>query len=194
MSSYYGNVGGDETGANDGGFGPQQQPGQQAGGGYSAPTQQPQQQSWETNPNAQYQQQQQQQQYQQQPQYNTTMQPGAYNNNNNAVMQQQQGLQTQQQQPPSFWNPATAATVAAVAGSMANNGAGMNSDAMLNLASTAGQSFLQNSAARMVPGLESTMLTLRAYFAVDNRYVVKKMKKVLFPFMDKQWRRMVRKM
>lgn len=37
------------------------------------------------------------------------------------------------------------------------------------------------------------MLTLRAYFAVDNEYVKRKMKKVLFPFTSKQWRRMVRK-
>ena len=94
----------------------------------------------------------------------------------------------QQHQQPSLWNPATAATMVAMAGSGA---AGMSNDAMFDLASTAGKSFLQSGTARMVPGVESTMQMLRHYFAVDNRYVQLKMRKVLFPFFDKQWARVV---
>jgi hypothetical protein len=94
----------------------------------------------------------------------------------------------QQQQQPSFWNPATAATMVAMAGSGA---AGMSNDAMFDLASSAGKSFLQSGTARMVPGVESTMQMLRHYFAVDNRYVQLKMRKILFPFFDKQWARVV---
>lgn len=95
----------------------------------------------------------------------------------------------QQPQQPSFWNPATAATMVAMAGS---GGAGMSNDAMFDLASSAGKTILQSGTARMVPGVQSTMQTLRHYFAVDNRYVQLKMRKVLFPFLDKNWARMVR--
>jgi hypothetical protein len=42
-----------------------------------------------------------------------------------------------------------------------------------------------------IPGLEYVMGSLRGYFAVDNRYVKRKMAKVLFPFLNKQWQRVV---
>jgi len=42
----------------------------------------------------------------------------------------------------------------------------------------------------MIPGFDQAMITLRTYFAVDNDYVVKKMKKVLFPFKTSHWKRM----
>jgi hypothetical protein len=42
-----------------------------------------------------------------------------------------------------------------------------------------------------IPGLEYVMESLRGYFAVDNRYVKRKMVKVLFPFLNNQWRRSV---
>jgi hypothetical protein len=80
--------------------------------------------------------------------------------------------------------------MAAVAGSISGSG-GFSNDTMLDLASSAGKSFLQSGSARMIPGLESTMLTLRHYFAVDNKYVLRKMQKVLFPFLSKQWQRQV---
>lgn len=97
---------------------------------------------------------------------------------------------------PSLWNPATAATMAAMAASTVAAGGSINNDAMLDLASTAGKSFLQSGTARMVPGLESSMMALRSYFAVDNKYVVRKMKRVLFPILsDKQgWQRQVRQL
>lgn len=157
------------------------------------------------------QQQQDQQQQQQQPGYSS----GGYASQNNQQWQQPQYSQQQAQQPGqpqpyaarqqqqfsanqgqtaaapvNFWNPATAATVTALAGSMASTG--FSNDAMLDLASSAGKSFLQNGSARMVPGLESTMLALRSYYAVDNKYVVRKMQKVLVPFLSKNWRREVR--
>lgn len=86
-----------------------------------------------------------------------------------------------------FWNPAAAAQMAAMAATTLSG----NQDAMFDMASTAGQSFLQSSTARMIPGLESSMMVLRQYFAVDNRYVLQKMKRVGMPFVFKTWKRMV---
>ena len=79
----------------------------------------------------------------------------------------------------SVFNPAMAMAVASAGG--------LNNDALMK----AGEKFFQDGTARMIPGLESTMLLLRNYFAVDNRYVIRKMKKVLFPFLDKEWQREV---
>jgi hypothetical protein len=124
-----------------------------------------------------------------------------------SFQQQQQQLQQQQQQQQqpsiSFWNPATAATVAAMAGQMAtgmnttgaNNNVGynvLNNDAMFDLAGAAGATILQQGSARMLPGMHTSMINLRQYFAVDNRFVSKKIRKVLFPFIFKQWARQVR--
>jgi hypothetical protein len=80
--------------------------------------------------------------------------------------------------------------MAAMASSVAANGMN-NPDAMFDLASTAGKSFLASSSARMIPGLEAVMMNLRGYFAVDNRYVKSKMGRILFPFMTKSWKRLV---
>lgn len=40
-----------------------------------------------------------------------------------------------------------------------------------------------------IPGMKYIMGLLRSYFAVDNRYVKRKMLKVLFPFTSKEWQR-----
>ena len=178
MASYYGSGYANQTGGDAGGAGgnayysygqeqQQQQPPNQ---------QQHQQQQSYANPNNQWQQQSQQQH---QPQQQSQMQP------------QQQAQQTNQQ--PSFWNPATAATMAAMAGSMGGINVN-NPDAMFDLASTAGKSFLATSSARMIPGFEATMVSLRGYFAVDNRYVKSKMQRILFPFRNKSWKRLVSSM
>jgi hypothetical protein len=98
---------------------------------------------------------------------------------------QQASTKTQQQQQ-AFWNPAAAASVMSLAA-----GSGFSNDTMLDLASNAGKSFFQSGSARMIPGLETTMGKLRVYFAVDNRYVKRKMQKVLFPFLSKHWKREV---
>jgi len=42
-----------------------------------------------------------------------------------------------------------------------------------------------------IPGMKYIMGQLRSYFAVDNRYVKRKMLIVLFPFINKEWRREV---
>lgn len=181
MSNYYGyggqqqSGGGGSTGGgfygNAGGYGQQQQQQQQPP---------PQQQQF-------------QQQQQQQP-------PGsgnAYGGPNQQHQQWQQpqqqttqpsGAQTTQQQPANFWNPAAAAAAMSMAGSMANGG--LSNDAVLDLASNAGKTFLQSGTARMMPGMQGFMGHLRTYFAVDNRYVKRKMQKVLFPFVSKNWRRL----
>lgn len=167
------------------------------GSGYSAPT------GGDAGGNNSYynygqdqtQQEQQSNQQQQQP-YGGSASYGNPNQWQAPQQQQQQqstGMQQQQSQgdaQPSFWNPATAATVAAMAGGIAQNGMS-NPDAMLNFASTAGKSFLQSSSARMIPGLETTMKSVRGYFAVDNRYVKTKMGRILFPFLSKTWTRTV---
>ena len=137
--------------------------------------------------------QQQQQQYQQQQQQPQQQQQYGYGANvqqwqqPQAQPQQQQQLPPQQQQqqgqqPNFFSNDLAAAAIAAAAGGKLSN------DALMN---AIGQRFLENSSARMVPGLEYTMNLLRLYFAVDNHYVKRKILKVLFPFLSKQWERMV---
>jgi hypothetical protein len=184
-NNYYG--GGNSSNGQDGGSYYDQS------GGYSQQQQQDQQQQQQQQsgysaggyaaPNNQQWQQPQYTQQQQQPQQRQQSQPYA-------AQQQFGASQGQPAAAPAFWNPATAATVTALAGSMANTG--FSNDAMLDLASSAGKSFLKNGSARMVPGLESTMLALRSYYAVDNRYVMRKMQKILMPFLSKNWRREVR--
>jgi hypothetical protein len=133
----------------------------------------------------QKQQQQQQQQYGQQPQQSYPM--------------QSQPLQQQPNAMNSFWDPATAAKMAAMAVNMtsaaaASNGTGTSSNEtmMFNLAGEAGKSFLQSKSAQLLPSyMEQIMNVLRTYFAVDNRYVVLKMKRIIFPFLCKHWKRQV---
>eukprot|EP00590_Aulacoseira_subarctica_P007782 CAMPEP_0172422482 /NCGR_PEP_ID=MMETSP1064-20121228/8627_1 /TAXON_ID=202472 /ORGANISM="Aulacoseira subarctica , Strain CCAP 1002/5" /LENGTH=389 /DNA_ID=CAMNT_0013163361 /DNA_START=18 /DNA_END=1184 /DNA_ORIENTATION=- len=101
--------------------------------------------------------------------------------------------QQQQQTVPNYWNPAV---LAAAAASTGNGGTSlssmmMNSDAMiLDLASSAGRTFIASGMARFVPGLERFMTSLRYYFAVDNKFVQRKIITVLFPYAKKHWRRM----
>lgn len=52
-----------------------------------------------------------------------------------------------------------------------------------------GKKFIEN---KFFPGLNTFMMTLRPYFAVDNGYVMQKIKRILFPFITKQWNRKVR--
>lgn len=88
-------------------------------------------------------------------------------------MQPQQGGGQQQ-----YWNPA----LGAIAGSM-------NNEAIVDIAGGLGRNFLQSSWAKMIPGLETAMVMLRDYFAVDNNYVKTKMQKILFPFRSTHWKR-----
>jgi len=157
--------------------------------GYSGGGQQQQQSSNNTfqsgygDPNSWQQQQQygEQQQQQQQSQYGQGQQ------------QQPQQLQQQQPQVQPFWNPAAAVSMAGIAASaFTGGGGGSSNQQMLDLAGKTAENFLQNSWARMVPGLEQAFLSMRPYFSVDNRYVVLKMKRVLVPFLAKHWKRQVR--
>jgi hypothetical protein len=119
--------------------------------------------------------------------------PGAHSSWQSSIQSsysaQQQQQQQQQTQPAShgaapampFWNPVAAM---AATGTLSN-------DAMLDFAGSAGTAFIQSGWARMIPGFEASMQTLRGYFAVDNRYVVRKMQKVVFPFLSKHWKRSV---
>ena len=67
-----------------------------------------------------------------------------------------------------------------------------NEAMMLNLAGEASKSFLQSKSAQLLPSYwEQGMNLLRTYFAVDNKYVVLKMKRILMPFLSKHWKRQV---
>lgn len=86
---------------------------------------------------------------------------------------------------PSLWTPGMESTVKGVA-SLAK----ANPDAMLNMGAKWTQDIISEGTARMIPGLNQFMSSLRVYFAVDNNYVQRKMRKVLFSFFFKEWRRM----
>lgn len=195
MSSYYGS---------SNYYGNNNDPSGGSGGGYAGGHHQ-QQQSSSQNPN-------QQQPQQQQPYYQPASDTGGYAAGGYNVQQwqtsseHQQGYsqpqgaygsqqQPQQQQQPSlsFWNPATVATVASLAGAASassSNHAGQ--DAML--LDLAGKTLMHSSgsAARvLIPGFSTSMHMLRPYFAVDNRFILKKMQRMLFPFVFTNWSRQV---
>ena len=105
--------------------------------------------------------------------------------------------QSQPQQPQanamnSFWDPSMAARVATMAVNSSSGGGFGNEAMMLNLAGEASKTFLQSKSAQLLPGyVEQMMNLLRTYFAVDNKYVVLKMKRILMPFLCKHWKRQV---
>ena len=88
---------------------------------------------------------------------------------------------------PSLWTPGMESTVQGVA-SLAK----ANPDAVFNMGAKWSRDIISEGTAKMVPGLNQFMSSLRVYFAVDNNYVQRKMRKVLFSFFFKEWRRMVR--
>jgi hypothetical protein len=133
--------------------------------------------------------------YQQQMNFGNMQQwqaPSASTSQNQNYNQTHQGGQQQSQaqsQTHNFWNPSTMAMAGlaaqAVSGGITSSQA---LDQVINIVPVPPNW----KASSVIPGFDSTMIMLRAYFAVDNRYVQRKMKKVLFPFVAKQWRRLVR--
>lgn len=129
--------------------------------------------------------------------YNSNHYQGNNTSQNPYGQQQQQQQQSDQpnfsyaapQQPKApnlagtqpFWNPNMVSMAAAAATS--------NPDAMFSMAQKATHTFLDQGTARMIPGLERLMSTLRLYFAVDNNYVKKKIMRVLFSPFYKHWAR-----
>jgi len=119
-------------------------------------------------------------------------QPQQYQPSSQAHPQQHQHQQHHPQQPAvvnpnvNIWNPAAFTQAAGVASAVMS---GNQTDAM-NMGMAAGKHFLDEGIARMIPGLEKSMVELRVYFAVNNGYVKRKMGRVLFPFFNKEWRRM----
>ena len=116
--------------------------------------------------------------------------------NNSSTQQQNQPMNQNQAAGGTtpFWNPAMASTFASVAtsaaASAALNGTSQNPNAMLDLGLKAGHTFLDQGTARMIPGLEKLMRQLRGYFAVNNKYVKRKMMRVLFSFCYRDWQRL----
>jgi YIF1 len=137
-----------------------------------------------------YQQQQHQQSTYQSSSIQQPQQPGNFQQWAPSKSQNQQSQQPSQQQPQqqpigqqhNFWNPANTMAVAGLAAQAMSGG--MTMDQMMNFVPMPP---VQDNVAHF----NRIMLTLRAYFAVDNRYVQRKMRKVLFPFVSKQWRRLV---
>ncbi|KAL7512538.1 hypothetical protein ACHAXN_011317 [Cyclotella atomus] len=116
-------------------------------------------------------------------QYNGSSSTGQQQQHYSQQYSQPPQQQQQQQQPPQqFWNPTTAMSAAAAFTSS-------DSNAMYNVAESMGKQFLETGWAKAVPGLERSMLALRPYFAVDNSFVKKKMARILFPFVSKDWAR-----
>jgi hypothetical protein len=192
MSNFYDQSGknnqGGSTTPNDfyGGGGYNSQQSQQSSGGYT-----------HSNTSLQQGGQQSQQQQQQQQSYGYSQpnvnqwQPSSATSQQQPMNQGQQRPQQQQQQAPAaFWNPGAAAAVSGLVAQAASGG--LNNEAMLDWAMKGGSAAWQSGGASIIPGFDSTMMMLRAYFAVDNRYVKRKMQKVLFPFLSKQWKRVVR--
>mmetsp|Transcript_6483 Transcript_6483/g.6965 ORF Transcript_6483/g.6965 Transcript_6483/m.6965 type:complete len:349 (+) Transcript_6483:65-1111(+) len=103
--------------------------------------------------------------------------------------QQQQQQQTQQQSTPQpFWSPNNAQQMAtqAAAGFVAQAATGnFTSEKVL----TQGYDQIQKAFGGGIPGMDYIMRSLRSYFAVDNRYVKRKIVIILFPFRNKHWSR-----
>ena len=131
-----------------------------------------------------YNQQQQQQQPPQAQNYNYSQwQQQSQQPTPNPQAQQQQPQQANAPAPGAFWNPG--ATMMGLAAQAATGG--VNEKTVMDMT----QAIWKSGSASIIPGVDSTMLMLRSYFAVDNHYVKRKMVKILMPFMSKSWKRMV---
>ena len=127
------------------------------------------------------------QQFQQQPQQNSGFsnkmqqwqaQPQGQTYGQSSQQQQPQQQQQQQQTTQPFW------------GSNASAGSSVQ-QVVAQQALNEGLRRIENAFEIGIPGLNYAMGMLRPYFAVDNRYVKRKMLNVLFPFLSKEWRRIV---
>ena len=111
------------------------------------------------------------------------------NSNSNPYYTQRQQPSSQGQQPsqqptektiiPNLFNPAAAQTAAALVSG--------NQDAIFKI----GQSQFQKVTTQVQPGVGRFMGMIRVYFAVDNRYVKRKMQRILFSFFFRGWKRQV---
>eukprot|EP00532_Pseudo-nitzschia_australis_P002086 CAMPEP_0168183968 /NCGR_PEP_ID=MMETSP0139_2-20121125/12938_1 /TAXON_ID=44445 /ORGANISM="Pseudo-nitzschia australis, Strain 10249 10 AB" /LENGTH=353 /DNA_ID=CAMNT_0008105457 /DNA_START=52 /DNA_END=1110 /DNA_ORIENTATION=+ len=186
MASFYGATGNQ---AHNGGFGGNATPnpgadGYSSGGAGGSGFQQFQQQPLQRQQPQQQQQQQHAgftsnvQQWQAQPQ-------GQQLYGQSSPQQQQQQQQQAAAQP--FWSPnVQQAATQAAAGFMAQAATGnLTSEKVLSQ----GMDEIQKAFGGGIPGMNYVMRTLRSYFQVDNRYVKRKLQNVLFPFLNKQWRR-----
>ena len=99
------------------------------------------------------------------------------------------------QQPPAA--PAAGdATMRQMAGSAAQlwataQGGGATQEQMLNIGADLGSKVFSNMNQKFQgsSGVSQLWLSLKYYFAVDNKFVVRKLRAVLMPFSKKNWRR-----
>lgn len=87
-----------------------------------------------------------------------------------------------------LFNPALGSIGGKVAAAAAS-GKLNDSQAMMGMAETVAGQLFQDSVVKLIPGFERAMLASRPYFAVDNQYVKRKVAKVLFPFVFREWAR-----
>mmetsp|Transcript_48311 Transcript_48311/g.72032 ORF Transcript_48311/g.72032 Transcript_48311/m.72032 type:complete len:316 (+) Transcript_48311:1918-2865(+) len=105
--------------------------------------------------------------------------------------QQQQSWNQPQQQPQQFISPAVATAAMGLVGqTLAGGNQTGQQQAMMGLAENAALDMINKQKERFFPGVENLKGSLRRYFAVDNQYVLSKIKRVLVPFVYKQWDRM----
>jgi len=95
---------------------------------------------------------------------------------------------SQPPQPMNLWTPGVQQKAAATFMQVAGNG--FSGQSIAGAAEQFGKDFFDEGTAKMIPGFEAAMKRLRVYFGVDNHYVKKKMQRVLFPFLFKQWKRL----
>jgi hypothetical protein len=70
---------------------------------------------------------------------------------------------------------------------------GENADMLMNYGLSQGQNLLRSQSERFMPGVSSFWSSLKVYFAVNNSYVVKKLKMVLYPMGEKKQQNWMRK-
>lgn len=65
----------------------------------------------------------------------------------------------------------------------------VQNNAALNMGLNLGKQYIENQFQTVMPGVSSYWDTLKFYFKVSNKYVVQKLKVLLFPFKTRTWRR-----
>ena len=60
---------------------------------------------------------------------------------------------------------------------------------MMNFGLSAGQDLLNKQRDKWLPGATNFWHSLKIYFAVNNKYVLKKLTMILYPMSNKAWKR-----
>ena len=106
-------------------------------------------------------------------------------------MQQQQGYNQASSAAPAASNPNGMDNLMSNVFNPANIAMAANAAKVIGGGNVdqAAKDFLDDGWAKLIPFLERSLVALRPYFALDNGYVKRKMIRVLFPFLHKEWAR-----